>query len=150
MIFVFKNSSQSSCYPDIRKRSNIIPAHKISDKQLVNYWLVSLLPIKSSNSLAYISYSESIIWSKFVWALYVASQNLSYGSCDNVKAVLGAMFPGITPGSYSVSSSQISYLISEAVGPSFNIVNKMGRKATHCLLFVMMKQLTNRWKTIWD
>ena len=64
--------------------------------------------------------------------------------------MLDAMFPGITPGSYSMSSSQISYLISEAVGPSFNIVNKMGRKAAHCLLFVMMKQQTNRWKPIWD
>ena len=149
MIFVFKNSSQSSCYPDIRKRSNIIPAHKISDKQLVNYWLVSLLPIKSSNSLAYISYSESIIWSKLIWALSVASQNLSYRSCDNVKAILDAMFPGIIPGPYSMSSSQISHLISEAVGPSYNLLNKMGRKAAHCLLFIMMKQLRNRWKTIW-
>ena len=36
LIFLFKNSSQSSCYPDIWKRSNIIPTHKKSDKQLVN------------------------------------------------------------------------------------------------------------------
>ena len=36
LILLFKNSFQSSCYPDIWKRSNIIPAHKKSDKQLVN------------------------------------------------------------------------------------------------------------------
>ena len=34
LIYLFKNSSQSSCYPDIWKRSSIIPAHKKSDKQL--------------------------------------------------------------------------------------------------------------------
>ena len=28
LILFFKNSSQSSCYPDTCKRSNIIPAHK--------------------------------------------------------------------------------------------------------------------------
>ena len=46
LILLFKNSFQSSCYPDIWKRSNIIPAHKKSDKQLVsNYQPISLLPI---------------------------------------------------------------------------------------------------------
>ena len=46
LILLFKNSPQSSCYPDIWKRSNIIPAHKKSDKQLVNnYRPISILPI---------------------------------------------------------------------------------------------------------
>ena len=42
LILLFKNS----CYPDIWKRSNAIPAHKKSDKQLVNnYRPISPLPI---------------------------------------------------------------------------------------------------------
>ena len=61
LIFLFENSFQSfgifnhfihfshfnHChYPDIWKRSNIIPAHKKSDKKLVNNgWPISLLPI---------------------------------------------------------------------------------------------------------
>ena len=46
MTLLFKNSSQLSCYPDIWKRSNIILAHKKSDKKLVNnYRRISLLPI---------------------------------------------------------------------------------------------------------
>ena len=41
-----KNSTKSSCYPDIWKRSNIIPVHKKNDKQLVNnYRPISFLPI---------------------------------------------------------------------------------------------------------
>ena len=43
---MFRNSIKSSCYPDIWKKSNIIPVHKTNDKQLVeNYRPISLLPI---------------------------------------------------------------------------------------------------------
>ena len=46
LIILFKNSTKSSYYPDIRKRSNIIPVHKKKDKWLVNnYQPTSLLPI---------------------------------------------------------------------------------------------------------
>ena len=46
LIILFKNSTKSSYYPDIWKRSNIIPVHKKNDKQLVNnYRPISLLPI---------------------------------------------------------------------------------------------------------
>ena len=46
LIILFENSTKSSCYPDIWKRSNIIPVHKTNDKQLVNnYRPISLLPI---------------------------------------------------------------------------------------------------------
>ena len=50
LILFLKNSTKSSNYPDIRKRSNIIPAHKKNDKQLVkNYRPISLLPIFGKN-----------------------------------------------------------------------------------------------------
>ena len=46
LTILFQNSTKSSCYPVIWKRSNIIPAHKNNDKQLVeNYRPISLLPI---------------------------------------------------------------------------------------------------------
>ena len=45
-IYLFKNSLKFSCYPDICKKSHIIPAHKKSDKQLLNnYRPISLLLI---------------------------------------------------------------------------------------------------------
>ena len=46
LILLFKNSTKSSYYPDIWKKSNIIPVHKKNDKRLVNnYRPISLLPI---------------------------------------------------------------------------------------------------------
>ena len=43
---IFKNCIDTGTFPDIWKRSNIIPVHKKGDKQIVdNYRTVSLLPI---------------------------------------------------------------------------------------------------------
>ena len=45
LTLLFENSTKSSCYPDIWKRSKIIPVHKKNDKRLVNnYRPISLLP----------------------------------------------------------------------------------------------------------
>ena len=50
LIILFKSSTKSSHYPDIWKRSNIIPVHKKNNKQLViNYRPISLLPIVGKN-----------------------------------------------------------------------------------------------------
>ena len=46
LIILFQNSITSTHYPDIWKRSNIIPVHKKNEKQLIqNYRPISLLPI---------------------------------------------------------------------------------------------------------
>ena len=46
LTLLFEYSVKKSCYPDIWKRSNIIPVHKKNDKQLVtNYRPITLLPI---------------------------------------------------------------------------------------------------------
>ena len=50
LILLFKNSTKSSYYPDIWKRSNIIPVYKKNDKRLVNdYRPISLLPTFRKN-----------------------------------------------------------------------------------------------------
>ena len=46
LIISFQDSIKLSHYPDIWRKSNVIPAHKKSDKQLIkNYRLSSLLPL---------------------------------------------------------------------------------------------------------
>ena len=46
LVLLLHNSMTSFCYPDIQKRSNIIPVHKNCDKKLVkNYRPISLLPM---------------------------------------------------------------------------------------------------------
>ena len=40
LILLYENSTKSSCYPDLWKRSNIIPVHKKNDKQLVYNFLL--------------------------------------------------------------------------------------------------------------
>ena len=46
LILLFQNSAKLPYFPDIWKRSNIIPVHKKNDKQLVKkYRPISLLPI---------------------------------------------------------------------------------------------------------
>ena len=46
LTFLFKTSVRSSHYPDIWKKSSIIPVHKKNDKRLVNnYRPISLLPV---------------------------------------------------------------------------------------------------------
>ena len=46
LILLFQNSTKLSYYPDIGKRSNIVPIHKKNDKQLAeNHRPISLLPI---------------------------------------------------------------------------------------------------------
>ena len=49
---IFNNCIDTGTFPDIWKRSNIIPVHKKDDKQIVdNYRPVSLLPIFGNNFL---------------------------------------------------------------------------------------------------
>ena len=61
---------------------------------------------KASNLFACITYNLSIIRSELIWAWYVVSQNLSYISCDNIKATLKVKFPRIVPETFSKSSSK--------------------------------------------
>ena len=63
LIILFQNSTKSSHYPDIWKKSNIIPVHKKNDKQLVkNYQPISFLPVFGK-------LFEKIIFNRFYYFL---------------------------------------------------------------------------------
>ena len=62
LILLFENSTKSSCYPDIWKGSNTIPAHEKNDQQLVNnHRPISLLPFLEK----YLKKLSSIIFTAF-------------------------------------------------------------------------------------
>ena len=68
LMLIFKKSIRSSYYPDIWKKSNVIPLHKKNDKRLVNnYRPISLLPVFGK-------IFEKIIFNKIY--NYLSKQNL--------------------------------------------------------------------------
>ena len=77
-----------------------------------------------------------------MWALHVVSQ--SYSRCDNIKAMLNAMFPGLIPEPFSLSSSKISHLISEAVGPYFKNPNIEDLKKSSPWFTIHFDKTTNK------
>ena len=48
------------------------------------------------------------------------SSHFGYSASDNIKVVLNAMFPGKIPANFTMSSSKLSYLISDGTGTYFN------------------------------
>ena len=48
------------------------------------------------------------------------SSHFSYSASNNIKLVLNAMFPGKIPVNFTMSSSKLSYLISDGTGPYSN------------------------------
>ena len=51
---------------------------------------------------------------ELIWAMKVVSSYYSYASCDSIKETFNAMFPGKVLESFTVSSSKVSYLVSES------------------------------------
>lgn len=56
---------------------------------------------------------------EIIWTMNSAIHNYSAASCDNIKSVLNAMFPGAIPSDFSLARNKLSYLITEALGSYF-------------------------------
>ena len=81
LLILFKNSLKFSYYPDIWKKSNIIPAHKKNDKQLFNnYRPISLLPIFGK-------IFEKIIFNRIYYFLLI-EELLNPNQCGFVHLIL--------------------------------------------------------------
>lgn len=74
---------------------------------------------QSSGTLQCISLKDEATKAELIWAMKVVGSHYNYASCDNIKETLDAMFPGKIPNNFTMSSSKVSYLISEATGPYF-------------------------------
>ena len=65
------------------------------------------------------SRSDQATRAELLWAMKVVHSHYSFSSCDGVKELFQAMFPGEAE-NFTMSSSKVSYLISEATGPYFH------------------------------
>ena len=77
---------------------------------------------QSSGTLQCISLKDEATKAELIWAMKVVGSHYSYASCDNINDTLEAMFPGKIPDNFTMSSSKVSYLVSEATGPYFKQV----------------------------
>ena len=57
---------------------------------------------------------------ELIWAMKSVSSHFGYSASYNIKVVLNAMFPGKIPANFTMSSSKLSYLISDGTGTYFN------------------------------
>jgi len=59
--------------------------------------------------------SEDVIRAELIWAIKVATKNMSYRSCDGINETFNAMFPCSIPESFSLSRTKVSYLLTDAL-----------------------------------
>lgn len=72
---------------------------------------------QSSGTLPLLLFKDETTKVELIWAMKVVGSHYSYTSCDNIKEILDAMFPGKILNNFTMSLSKVSYLISEATGP---------------------------------
>ena len=77
---------------------------------------------ESSGTLQCISLKDEATRAELIWAMKVVSSHYSYASYDKIKDTLDTMLPGKIPDNFTMSSSKVSYLVSEATGPYFKQV----------------------------
>ena len=76
--------------------------------------------IKTTDSTLTIAYDETdVIKAETVWALKVASSDMSYRSCDGIGATFESMFHCPVSKNFQLSRSKVSYVISDGLGPYF-------------------------------
>src|SRR6266516_4007787 len=74
----------------------------------------------NSSTITAVSHQAQSTKAELIWAMKVVSSGYSYSSCDGIIETLSAMFLGAIPNIFTMSSSKVSYLISEATGPFFH------------------------------
>ena len=77
-------------------------------------------PGTSSTTTVAVSYdSLDVIKAETIWAMKVASSDMSYRSCEGISSTFDAMFHCPISKSFKLSRSKVSYVISGGLGPYF-------------------------------
>lgn len=81
---------------------------------------------------------------ELIWAMKVVESRYSYSSCDGVKEIFKAMFPNSVPDNFTMSSSKVSYLVSEGLGPYFHKVIVEDIKTSNSKYTMQYDETTNK------
>ena len=98
----------------------------------------------NSSTITTVSHKDLSTKAELIWAMKVVSSGYSYSSCDGIIETLGAMFPGAIPDTFTMSSSKVSYLISEATGPFFHSLVVSDVKASKLPYSLQYDETTNK------
>src|SRR6266516_6230242 len=101
---------------------------------------------QATNSLIItaVSHQDQSTKAELIWAMKVISSGYSYSSCDGIIETLSAMFPSAIPNTFTMSSSKVSYLISEATGPFFHGLVVSDVKASKMPYSLQYDETTNK------
>lgn len=90
----------------------------------------------TENNILMYSVLDSTTKAELIWTLKSVIHNYSAYSADGISEVFQAMFPQNFPKPFSLSSTKLSYLITEALGPYFkDIMIKDVQKSFYSILF---------------
>lgn len=98
---------------------------------------------KDNSSLKLISNADAAVRAELVWALKVVASNFSAESVNGIAEVFRKMFlvEGAVPEKFSLSSTKISYLITDALAPYFR--NEMLEEARASYYSLQYDETTN-------
>ncbi|XP_046591733.1 uncharacterized protein LOC124293709 [Neodiprion lecontei] len=74
---------------------------------------------------------------EIIWAIKNVHSNMSAASCDDLKEVFQAMFPGAISEKFSLGRTKLGYLITEALGPYFKkiLTDDVQQSTSYCLSY---------------
>ena len=98
----------------------------------------------SASKICAVSQKDQSTKAELIWAMKVVSSSYSYSSCDGLIEILRAMFPSAIPDTFTMSSSKVSYLISEATGPFFHRLVVDDVKASKVPYSLQYDETTNK------
>ena len=93
--------------------------------------------------LGIMSEKDDATAAELIWSMKVTSSHFSYASYDDIKETFEAMFPGAVPKNFSLSSSKVSYMISDAIGPYFHKMLIDDIKLSNSPIVLLYDETTN-------
>ena len=100
--------------------------------------------VSTSSTVYAVSNKDQATKAGLIQAMKVVVSSYSYASCDGIEDVFQAMFPDAVPDNFTISSSKVSYLVSDATGPYFHNLLVSDVKASCTPYTLQYDETTNK------